>query len=78
MKRVFISMIFAVVAFVASAQDVASTAQSATTNTTTEQVVSISKTDWITPFDKVKVDGPMNVVFKKVATPEENRITYDT
>lgn len=78
MKRVFISMIFAVVAFVASAQDVASTAQPAATNTTAEQVVSIPKTDWITPFDKVKVDGPMNVVFKKVATPEENRITYDT
>ena len=36
------------------------------------------KTDWLTHFNRVKVDGPMNVVFKKVATSEECRITYDT
>ena len=43
-----------------------------------EQVVSIPKTDWLTPFNKIKVDAPLNVVFKKVATDEECRITYDT
>ncbi len=43
-----------------------------------EEVVSIPKTDWLTAFTRIKVDGPMNVVLKKVATAEECRITYDT
>ena len=43
-----------------------------------EQVVSMPKTDWLTAFTRIKVDGPMNVVLKKVATAEECRITYDT
>ncbi len=77
MKRAILTIICVAMSLAASAQEVAQT--TSTTNTaTTEQVVSIPKTDWITPFTKVKVDGPMNVVFKKVATPEENRITYDT
>lgn len=42
------------------------------------QVVALPKTDWLTPFTDVKVSGPINVVFKHVATPEEGRITYDT
>ncbi len=46
--------------------------------TTNEQAVSIPKTDWLMPFNRVKVDGPMNVVFKSVSTQEECRITYDT
>ena len=48
------------------------------TEKATEEVVSIPKTDWLTAFSRVKVDGPMNVVLKKVATAEECRITYDT
>ena len=43
-----------------------------------EQVVSMPKTDWLTAFTRVKIDGPMNVVLKRVATAEECRITYDT
>ena len=43
-----------------------------------EQVVSMPKTDWLTAFTRIKVDGPMNVVLKRVATAEECRITYDT
>lgn len=46
--------------------------------TPTEQVVSIPKTDWLTPFTAIKIDGPMNVIFKKVPTVEESRIVYDT
>jgi hypothetical protein len=74
MKRVVIIIISAMVAFTASAQN----APSNNSTAATEQVVSIPKTDWITPFNRVKIDGPMNVVFKRVATSEENRITYDT
>lgn len=73
MKRVAMMIILAMVAFAVSAQNTTSA-----TTTETEQVVSIPKTDWVTPFNRVKVDGPMNVVFKKVATSEECRITYDT
>ena len=73
MKRVAMMIIWAMVAFAVSAQNTTSA-----TTTETEQVVSIPKTDWVTPFNRVKVDGPMNVVFKKVATSEECRITYDT
>ena len=73
MKRVAMMIILAMVAFAASAQNTTTA-----TTTETEQVVSIPKTDWVTPFNRVKVDGPMNVVFKKVATSEECRITYDT
>ncbi len=68
MKRVIAICIFVMAAFVAVAQE----------NTSAEQVVSLPKTDWLMPFDKVKVVGPMNVVFKRVQSPEEVRITYDT
>jgi hypothetical protein len=46
--------------------------------TITEQVMSLPKTDWLMSFKSVKVDAPVNVTFKKVASDEEVRITYDT
>lgn len=70
MKRVFMTIILAVAALAVSAQNV--------TSNSTEQVVSIPKTNWLTAFNSVKIDGPMNVVFKRVPSSEENRITYDT
>ena len=77
MKRVLIATILAVAVFSASAQNTTTT--NATTNSAvTEQVVSIPKTDWLTAFKQIKVDGPMNVILKKVPTAEECRITYDT
>lgn len=75
MKRLLIISIFVMATIVATAQNV----NSATSNTaTTEEVVSVPKTDWLVPFNSVKVDAPINVVFKQVATAEECRITYDT
>ncbi len=74
MKRLFTLIIFAAAAVVASAQ----TDTTAVNKPTAEQVVSIPKTDWLTSFNSVKIDGPMNVIFKKVSTVEESRITYDT
>ena len=77
MKRVLVATILAMAVFAASAQNTA-TAPTAANGAATEQVVSIPKTDWLTPFTQMKIDGPMNVVIKKVATVEECRITYDT
>ena len=75
MKRVFLLSILIISSLVASAQSV-NDANVATA--TAEQVVSMPKTDWLTAFTRIKIDGPMNVVLKRVATAEECRITYDT
>lgn len=77
MKRVLVATILAMAVFAASAQNT-TTAPTAANDAATEQVVSIPKTDWLTPFTQMKIDGPMNVVIKKVGTVEECRITYDT
>ena len=73
MKRIFITSIFVMLLASVSAQN-----SSSASPTSVEQVVSLPKTDWLVSFNTVKIDGPMNVVFKKVDTAEELRITYDT
>ena len=73
MKRIFIASILAFLFMSASAQE-----SSSPTVNSVEQAVSIPKTDWLVAFNTVKIDGPMNVVFKKVEKVEELRITYDT
>ena len=75
MKRFFILFIFSIVALGASAQNSTVVAAAATAP---EQVVSIPKTDWLTTFHSIKIDGPMNVLFKRVNSAEEVRIIYDT
>ena len=75
MKRFFILLIFSIVALGASAQNSTVVAAAATAP---EQVVSIPKTDWLTTFHSIKIDGPMNVLFKRVNSAEEVRIIYDT
>ncbi|MBR2031913.1 MAG: DUF2807 domain-containing protein [Alistipes sp.] len=74
MRRTLVTLILAMTVCAVSAQN--STATLATTQP--EQVVSIPKTDWLTQFHSVKIDGPMNVVFKQVPTVDELRINYDT
>ncbi len=75
MKRFVVTLIIAILSIPAiSAQGVALLANT----TTNEQAVSIPKTDWLLPFNAVKIDGPMNVELKAVATAEECRIIYDT
>ncbi len=78
MKGVILSLILAMMAGAVSAQTTSTPTTVNAAQTPTEQVVSIPKTDWLTPFTAVKVDGPMNVIFKKVPTVEESRIVYDT
>ena len=75
MKRFFVLLIFSIVALGASAQNSTVVAAAATAP---EQVVSIPKTDWLTTFHSIKIDGPMNVLFKRVNSAEEVRIIYDT
>lgn len=78
MKGVILSLILAMMAGAVSAQTTSTPTTVNAAQTPTEQVVSIPKTDWLTPFTAIKVDGPMNVIFKKVPTVEESRIIYDT
>lgn len=73
MKRVILTLICAMIVSAVSAQGAAIASHS-----TVEQVVSVPKTDWLTPFNSVKVDGPMNVVFKRVERADGVRIVYDT
>lgn len=46
--------------------------------TTVVRGVSHPKTEWLSPFTKVVVDGPINVTFKRVDTDEGIKIVYDT
>ena len=74
MKKLFFVAIFVALSLVSLAQE----SKPSVVPSAAEQVVSIPKTDWLTSFSGVKVDGPMNVTFKRVPTVEECRITYDT
>ncbi|MBQ9138215.1 MAG: DUF2807 domain-containing protein [Alistipes sp.] len=46
--------------------------------TTVVRNISAPKTEWLSPFNKVVVDGYINVVFKHVDTDEGLKIVYDT
>ena len=74
MRRAISILMFILAASVVSAQNESAAPQVAAA----EQVVSAPKTDWLTPFTRVKVNGPMNVVFKKVDRADGVRIIYDT
>ena len=77
MKRFILLFII----FLASATHLFAQEANAVTNptaTTTEQIVSMPKTDWLTPFHSIKINGPMNVVLKSVNNTEDIRIIHDT
>ena len=88
MRRLFLTIICVSLfsLFEASAQDTnsvqvttpAATSAAPASAETPVAVVSVPKTDWLVNFSRLRIDGPMNVVMKKVATAEEVRITYDT
>ena len=75
MKRFFSILISIFVVFAVSAQNGNT---SSALQSDLEQATPIVKTDWLRPFNSVKVDGPMNVVFTKTDSPESVRIIYDT
>lgn len=76
MKRIASIFLFAMAVCSVSAQSLIG--NSSTPVIEVEQATYLPKTDWLTTFDKVKIDGQMNVVFKEVKSAEEVRITYDT
>ena len=77
MKRFIILSMFIISVFSVSAQTATQSAAPAADGGT-EQIISMPKTDWLQPFSGVKIDGPMNVVLKRVSTVDESKITYDT
>ena len=42
------------------------------------RTISVQKTEWLSPFNKVEVDGSVNIVFKRVESDEGLKIIYDT
>ena len=77
MKRFIALLILVMTVGLASAQE-AKSAAPATATAATEQVTSIPKTDWITDFNKIKIDAPINLTLRKIKEGEEVRIIYDT
>jgi len=79
MKRIIATIMGVMMVSVLSAQTKTTTSVAAPSMiAATEQAVSMPKTDWLVPFNSIKIDGPMNVVFKKVDRADAVRIIYDT
>ena len=80
MKRILTILTLAILTSAATAQNTNTQASQAATASApaTEQVVSVPKTHWLVPFDKIKIDGPMNVTLKRVETADASKIVYDT
>ena len=77
MKR-FIALLVVTMVGVISMQEVEATNQVNVSASATGQVVSMSKTDLLVDFTKIKVDAPINLILKKASAGEEVRIIYDT
>lgn len=73
MKRVILLLLLSI-SFAAEAQT-----QNTTPGNATEQAaVSVPKTDYLAPFEKISVSGPIVVNFCRVESTEEIKIVYDT
>ena len=77
MRKLFLAFL-TIISFSVSAQSNTTAVEDADSLTTAARLISIPKTEWLSPFSKVIVDGPMNITFKKVKTDEELKIVYDT
>lgn len=74
MKKVFICSILLLIGASACAQST----DSAATPQPIERTVSVPKTDLLSAFSKIEIDGPMNVTLKRAATGADVKIVYDT
>ena len=74
MNRLLASIILVLTAVSASAQAPAGPQPAANV----ERVASIPKTDLLTPFTAIEIDGPLNVNMKHVDDESEVKIVYDT
>lgn len=79
MKKKFF-IFFTLLSLSGSAQEASTVPQPQATDslTTVTRTISVPKTEWLSPFNRVVVDGPVNITFKQVATDEELKIVYDT
>ena len=69
--------IFALLAtFSTTAQNVADSNTDAVTAAV--RTMTVQKTEWLSPFTKVEVDGSINITFKRVESDEGLKIIYDT
>ena len=75
MKKV-VFLLCALISFTATAQN--TIVESPDSLTTIIRNTPRPKTEWLSPFTKVVVDGPINVTFKRVDTDEGLKIVYDT
>lgn len=78
MKRILIILAATIISSAVTAQNANTQTTQAATTPATGQVVSVPKTHWLVPFNKIKIDGPMNVTLKQVATADSSKIVYDT
>lgn len=76
MKKVFF-ILFTLVTLQVSAQT-ANVVVRPDSLTTVVRSISTPKTEWLSPFSKVVVDGAIKITFKRVETDEQLKIVYDT
>ena len=74
MRRCILA-IMALVALSASAEEVKKNAVDSLSNNT--RVISMPNTEWLSPYNKVVIEGPVNVTFKRVENNEGLKIVYD-
>lgn len=74
MRRLILALISMMTVCLAQAQDTAVTQP----DTTAQPTVSVPKTDYLAPFEKIAVSGPIVVKFCRVENPDDIKIVYDT
>ena len=83
MKRLLVAIIVVMAVCAASAQESKTTtpapqAAKAKSSPASGEVQAVAKTDLLVPFSSIKVDAPVNIIFKKVANNDGLSISYDT
>ena len=74
MRRLILTFIAMITVCLVQAQNTAETQA----NTPTQTSVSVPKTDYLAPFEKIAVSGPIVVKFCRVTNPDDIKIVYDT
>ena len=74
MRQLILTLIAMITVCLAQAQNNAVTQD----NTSAQSSVSLPKTDYLAPFEKIAVSGPIVVKFCRVTNPDDIKIVYDT
>ena len=75
MRKSIVLALFALLAISVTAQQSDKTKKSQAESVA--RVISMPKTEWLPAYNKVVVEGPINVVFKYAASSESLKIIYD-